>query len=120
MRLTRCRSGRVSKSLVGLAHHGGVSLVGERQEAGNAAGLLRRGSYRPVPGWGVFALQVIAASALLAIFLMWGAASFPWIGLRAERLQRVGLLAILLLGAGAIYFGALAAAGVKLRQFVTR
>jgi putative peptidoglycan lipid II flippase len=24
-------------------------------------GLMRRGSYKPTPGWGVFALQVVAA-----------------------------------------------------------
>ena len=111
-------------ALVPVLRHAGLALSIGLGALLNAAlllaGLLRRGSYKPVPGWGIFALQVVAASALLAIFLMWGAASFPWIGLRAERLQRVGLLAILLLGAGAIYFGALAAAGVKLRQFVTR
>jgi putative peptidoglycan lipid II flippase len=84
------------------------------------AGLLRKGSYKPRAGWGLFALQVTAASALLAVFLMWGAASFPWIGLRAQAMQRVGLMALMLLGAAAIYFVALAAAGVKLRQFVTR
>ena len=82
-------------------------------------GLLRRGSYKPLPGWGVFVLQVVAGSALLAIFLMWGAASFPWIGMRGELLRRVGLMTMMLLGAAAIYFVALAAAGVRLRQFVT-
>ena len=82
-------------------------------------GLLRRVSYKPLPGWGVFILQVVAGSALLAIFLMWGAASFPWIGMRGELLRRVGLMTMMLLGAAAIYFVALAAAGVRLRQFVT-
>ena len=37
-----------------------------------------------------------------------------------EGLRRVGLMAMMLLGAGAIYFIALLAAGLKLRQFVTR
>jgi putative peptidoglycan lipid II flippase len=84
------------------------------------AGLLRRGSYKPLPGWGKFALQVIAASALLAVFLMWAAASFPWIAMRSESLRRAGLMALILFGSAAIYFAALAASGVKLRQFVTR
>ena len=83
-------------------------------------GLLKRGSYRPAPGWGRFALQVFAASALLAVFLMWGAGSFAWIALRAQAWQRVGLMALMLAGSAAIYFVALWAAGLKLRQFVTR
>ncbi|MBG9387814.1 murein biosynthesis integral membrane protein MurJ [Caenimonas aquaedulcis] len=83
-------------------------------------GLLKRGSYKPSPGWGVFGLQVVGASALLTIFLMWAATSFPWIEMRAEPLYRAGLMACVLAASGAIYFVALWAAGLKLRQFVTR
>jgi putative peptidoglycan lipid II flippase len=83
-------------------------------------GLVRRGSYRPSEGWGVFALQVFAATALLTVFLMWGAGSFPWIGWRTEPGQRAFAMAGMLAGSAAIYFIALWAAGVKLRQFVTR
>jgi putative peptidoglycan lipid II flippase len=111
-------------ALVPLLAHAGLALsigLGALLNAGLLlAGLLRRGSYKPLPGWGMFALQVIAGSALLAVFLMWGAASFPWTAMRATALQRVGLMAMMLVGAGAIYFVALAAAGMKLRQFVTR
>jgi putative peptidoglycan lipid II flippase len=82
--------------------------------------LLKRGSYKPVAGWGRFALQVFAASALLAVFLMWAAGAFPWIALRAHALQRAGWMATMLAASGAIYFVALWAAGVNLRQFVTR
>jgi putative peptidoglycan lipid II flippase len=83
-------------------------------------GLLKRGSYRPGPGWGRFALQVLAATALLAVFLLWGADSFAWIALRAHRWQRIGLMAAMLCGSAALYSVALWAAGLKLRQFVTR
>jgi putative peptidoglycan lipid II flippase len=111
-------------ALVPLLRHAGLALsigLGAMLNAGLLlAGLLRRGSYKPLPGWGAFALQVVAGSALLAVFLMWGAASFPWTGMRGQPLQRVGLMASMLLGAGAIYFVALAAAGLRLRQFVTR
>ena len=111
-------------ALVPLLAHAGLALsigLGALLNAGLLlAGLLRRGSYKPLPGWGVFGLQVIAGSALLAVFLMWGAASFPWTALRSQPLQRAGLMALMLLGAGAVYFIALAAAGVRLRQFVTR
>ena len=40
--------------------------------------------------------------------------------MRAHGLQRVGLMAVMLVGSAAIYFVAIWAAGLKLRQFVTR
>jgi putative peptidoglycan lipid II flippase len=57
---------------------------------------------------------------LLGIFLMWGAHSFPWAGWRLEPGKRIGMMAVMLAGAGVLYFGALLAMGLKLRQFVTR
>ena len=83
-------------------------------------GLLRRGSYRPLPGWGRFALQVVAASALLAVLLAWGAQHFDWVEMKAQRLQRIGLLAAMMAAAAVLYFGALWAAGLKLRQLLRR
>lgn len=83
-------------------------------------GLVRRGAYRPLPGWGLFLLQVIAGSAMLAIFLMWAANEFGWVALREQPWRRIGLLAALLLGSVLIYFGALWAAGVKLLQLLRR
>jgi putative peptidoglycan lipid II flippase len=83
-------------------------------------GLRQRGSYRPAPGWGRFAAQVLAASALLAIFLMWAAAAFDWTGLQGRGLYRIGLLVSVVVGAALLYFGAAWAAGLQLRQFVRR
>jgi putative peptidoglycan lipid II flippase len=83
-------------------------------------GLRRRGSYQPQPGWGRFLLQVTGATALLAVLLMWASANLPWVQWRSEPLLRAGMLAALIAGAVALYFGALAIAGVRLRQFVTR
>jgi len=83
-------------------------------------GLLRRGSYRPLPGWGRFALQVVAASALLAVLLAWGAQHFDWVEMKAQRLQRIGLLAAMMVAAAVLYFGSLWAAGLKLRQLLRR
>jgi len=82
------------------------------------AGLIRRGSYQPGAGWGRFALQVMAASALLALFLAWGAQHVDWIALGVMQWQRAGLLAMLLLGAALLYFAALRACGVRLRQLL--
>jgi len=111
-------------ALVPLLRHAGLALSISLGALINAAwllaGLLRNGSYKPAPGWTRFALQVVAGSALLAVFLMWASASFPWIALRAEGFKRAGLLALLLAGSAAIYFGALWAAGLKLRQLLHR
>lgn len=83
-------------------------------------GLLKRGSYKPAPGWGLFLLQVFAASALLTVFLMWAASSFNWTQLQAHSVRRIGLLTLVMLGSGAVYFGATWAAGLKLAQFARR
>ena len=83
-------------------------------------GLLRRGSYQPLPGWGRFILQVVAASALLATLLVWSSYHFDWVALRAAKWQRIGLLAALMAASAALYFGALWAAGLKLRKMLRR
>ena len=83
-------------------------------------GLLRRGSYKPEPGWGVFLLQVLAACALLAAFLLWANDAFSWLALRSESFKRIWLLALILIGSAAIYLIAIMASGLKLRQFLRR
>lgn len=111
-------------ALVPLFKHAGLALsigLGALVNAGwLLAGLLRRGSYKPAAGWGVFLLQVLAATALLAIFLAWASYAFPWVQWREEGVKRAAMLAAMVAGAGAIYFIALWLSGVKLRQFVTR
>ena len=83
-------------------------------------GLLRRGSYRPAPGWWAFALQVLLASAVLAAFLLWSASAVNWLALQDRSLWRVGLMAAVVLGAALIYFGVARLAGLRLAQFVRR
>lgn len=83
-------------------------------------GLLRRGTYKPNPGWLKFILQVIAASALLSVLLLWGSQSFDWVGMRSNGLLRAGLLAIMMLAAAVLYFGVLALSGLNLRQLLRR
>ena len=110
--------------LVPLLQHAGLALAIGLGALINAlwllGGLLRRGSYRPAPGWARFGLQVVAASALLAVLLMWMAGHFDWLALRANGWQRIGLLALALGASGIVYFGALWAAGLKLRQLMRR
>ncbi len=111
-------------ALVPFFQHAGLALAIGLGALVNALwlllGLRKRGSYRPEPGWGVFALQVLAASALLAVFLLWTAQTVNWTGLRTESLKRIGLLALTLLASAAIYFGALWAAGLKVRKLIRR
>ncbi|MHB1122325.1 MAG: murein biosynthesis integral membrane protein MurJ [Ramlibacter sp.] len=111
-------------ALVPTLKHAGLALsigLGALINAGwLLAGLIRRGSYHPAPGWGRFGLQVLAASALLAVFLLWAARSFAWVALRAQPWERIGLMAAMLAVSAAIYFAALWAGGVKLRQFAAR
>jgi putative peptidoglycan lipid II flippase len=110
--------------LVPPLRHAGLALsisLGAMLNAGwLLVGLLRRGTYKPSPGWGLFLLQVFAGSALLAVFLMWASGAFPWLAWNAQKALRAAVLGGLLAAAAALYFVALAAAGVKLRQFVTR
>ena len=81
-------------------------------------GLLKRGSYKPAPGWSLFALQVLAATALLAVFLMWAGSSLAWSGPAVHDFQRVMLLGLVLLVSAAIYFMALWAGGLKVRHLL--
>ncbi len=76
------------------------------------------GGFRPARGWGVFVAQVLGATLLMSAFLLWGARRFDWLATPA--LPRVGLLAAWIAGAALIYFGALAASGVRLRQLLRR
>jgi putative peptidoglycan lipid II flippase len=79
-------------------------------------GLIRRGSYRPEKGWKSYGAKVISATLLLCAFLGWAARAVDWVALPAA--QRAGLLLLALLGAGVVYFGALAAFGLRPRQFL--
>ena len=83
-------------------------------------GLLRRGTYRPSPGWWRFGLQVVAASAVLAVFLLWAGSALPWLEGAARAGRRVLELALVVVGAGVLYFVVLLLAGVNLRTFVRK
>ena len=108
--------------LVPLLQHAALTLsiaLGALINAGwLLTGLIRRGSYRPLGGWGVFGAQVLGATLLMSGFLLWGARSFDWLALAA--LPRAGLLAAFVSAAAAIYFAALLASGVRLRQLLRR
>jgi putative peptidoglycan lipid II flippase len=104
--------------------HAGLALSISVAALANAAlllaGLLRRGIYRPRPGWAAFAWRLAVALAAMAALLAVAVPRFDWVGLRAQPLVRVAL-ALGLVGAGAaVYLGVLVALGVRPRQFVRR
>jgi len=102
--------------------HAGLTLAISLGALVNASallwGLIRRGRYTPSPGWAVFLFQVVAACALLAVFLMWSASQVQWVGPAVGDLQRLMTLGLIMLVSAAIYFGALWGAGLKLRSFM--
>ena len=83
-------------------------------------GLIKRGAYTPSPGWARFGLQVVAASALLAVFLMAMTTQVNWLAFEGRALGRVGLLTLCILGAVLVYFVTLLLSGLNLRQFVRK
>ncbi len=104
--------------------HAGLALAIACGALLNAAlllhGLLRRGSYRPRPGWGGFALRVVVAQLPLAAILGWGAAHFPWVDWHGHDLLRLGTAAALMLAGAAGYLGALLLLGLRPAQFLHR
>ena len=110
--------------LVPIFHVAGLSLSIGLAALLNAGllltGLIRRGTFKPEPGWGRFLLQVLAGSALLVVYLLWASQAFDWIALRSEGIKRAGLLAATLGGAAVLYLGAVWAAGLNPRQFLRR
>ncbi len=111
-------------ALVPWLQHAGLALsigLGALLNAGwLMVGLRRRASWVPAPGWPRFLLQVLAATALLTVGLLWAAQAVDWVGLRSQPLLRAGLLGAVLAGSAVTYFGALWAAGAHPRQFLTR
>jgi putative peptidoglycan lipid II flippase len=113
----------VPERFLGLAHAGLALSIGLGAMV-NAlwllVGLLRSKTFMPRPGWGRFALQVLAASSLLAAFLLWASTSFDWTGMQSESLKRIGVLALMMCASAAIYFVACAVSGIKLRALIRR
>ncbi len=104
--------------------HAGLALSISLAACGNAwlllAGLRRRGTYRPAPGWLRFAMQVAAGAAAMAAFLWLAVPRFDWIALRATPWWRAGLALGLVAGAGALYAAVIVALGIRPAHFLRR
>ena len=82
-------------------------------------GLVRKGVYRPQPGWGPFLLRVGVASAALGAGLWWAEHAIDWLD-RSHPLLRAAKLAGVVTAASAVYLAVLAASGLKLKQFMRK
>ncbi|MFM2111388.1 MAG: hypothetical protein RLZZ271_48 [Pseudomonadota bacterium] len=81
-------------------------------------GLLRRKSYVPANGWGRFALQVLAASVILGVFLMWSSSHLPWLEMGQSVMSRLAMLFMVIAIGGVLYLGVCILAGLPLRSLV--
>ena len=81
-------------------------------------GLKQRGLYRPAPGWGLFALRVMAASAVMGAGMFWAARRFDWLQLGQHEGLRAAAMALALVAAAAVYFAVLALLGLRARSFM--
>jgi putative peptidoglycan lipid II flippase len=78
-------------------------------------GLRRQGVLLHGPGWKKLALQMLVANALLVGFLWWfGGDTERWLATGAW--QRVLWMSGLVVGGAALYFGTLAALGLRVRH----
>jgi putative peptidoglycan lipid II flippase len=109
-------------ALVPLFAHAGLALAIGIGALINALwlllGLIKRGSYQPLPGWGKFIAQVVFASALLGVLLWWSAGYVDWTALKSDIFKKIMLLAGVLTSSVAIYFIALMVTGVKIKTLL--
>ena len=83
-------------------------------------GLIRKGSYKPLPGWGWFSAKVALATLLLTGFLLVASTQFDWLGGRQQVLVRLAAMALVLITSALLYFGCLRLCGLRLKSFVRR
>jgi putative peptidoglycan lipid II flippase len=109
---------------VPLFAHAGLTLsigLGALLNAGwLLVGLRRRGTYRSSPGWPAFIARVLFGATLMGAAMVWAAGAIDWLGLQAHPGVRAAWLALALGGAALLYFGALAASGMRPRHFSRR
>ena len=80
-------------------------------------GLHRSGAWSPTPGWGSYLLKVAVGCLLLGLALTLAAQHIDWLGLQSRPWHRIGLLALVVAGAGALYLAVLGALGIRWSSF---
>jgi len=99
--------------------HAGLALANSLSAYGNAAllfrHLYRNNIYRPSPGWGRFLLQILAATAIMSVFLWYGAGDLAdWVNVGGR--QRLLQLSWLVSCGVLVYLLSLLALGVRPRH----
>jgi len=104
--------------------HAGLALSISVAALANAGlllvGLLRRGIYRPQPGWLPFTARLLVALAAMAAPLAFLTPRIDWVALAGQPLLRIGYALGLVAAGAALYLGTLAALGLRPRQFIRR
>lgn len=102
--------------------HAGLTLsigLGAYLNAGLLFFKLRRLKiYIPQPGWKLFFIKLIIASILLIMIELLIAKKFNWIALRAQPIQRINALFLVLVSCFLTYFSALFLMGFRLCHFI--
>jgi len=110
--------------LVPYLAHAGLALSIGLGALLNAAwlliGLIRKGSYKPLPGWLLFGVRVLLASLLLAAFLAWVSFSIDWLAMRQMVWGRLGTMGLVLISSAVLYFACLRLSGLRLQSFLRR
>jgi putative peptidoglycan lipid II flippase len=110
--------------LVPYLAHAGLALSIGLGAMLNAAwlfvGLMRKGRYQPLPGWGLFGAKVLFATLLLSAFLMFAGIQFDWLAGRQQAVLRLGVMGLVLLTSALLYFGCLRLSGLRLKTFLHR
>jgi putative peptidoglycan lipid II flippase len=110
--------------LVPYLAHAGLALSIGLGALLNAAwlliGLLRKGSFKPQPGWLKFGLRVVMATLLLAIFLYLASQQLNWLVMRQQAVWRLGAMTLVMAFSVLIYFGTLWVSGLRLQSFLRR
>jgi putative peptidoglycan lipid II flippase len=83
-------------------------------------GLRRLSVYRPAPGWLALAWRLLVANIGMGLLLFWLARRVDWIALQSDLALRALAMAAALLAAAAVYFGVLAASGLRWREFLRK
>jgi putative peptidoglycan lipid II flippase len=81
-------------------------------------GLLRKGSYKPQPGWLKFGLKVLLATALLTVFLVFVSQKIDWLLMRQQAGLRLVFMAAVLASSAILFFGTLRLCGLRLKTFL--
>jgi putative peptidoglycan lipid II flippase len=83
-------------------------------------GLVRKGTLKPLPGWGLFVLRIALVSVVLSAWMWWSAQAIDWAAWHSQWALRIVALAGVFLVCVVIYFGGLAALGMPLKQLMRR